>query len=68
MLRLAPVLPPLVRQLLRYGVTAGGVHGTVVSIDDAKGVVVLRIDDDKGVKMKFDRASVVRIAGAPDAG
>ena len=42
-------------------VTAGGLHGTVVSIDAPQGVVVLRVDDEKNARIKVDRASVVRI-------
>ena len=42
-------------------VTAGGVHGVVVSIDPAVGQVVLRIDDEKGVRMKVDRGSIARV-------
>jgi preprotein translocase subunit YajC len=42
-------------------VTAGGIYGTVVSIDAASGRVGLRIDDEKHVKMSIDRSSVVRV-------
>ena len=34
-------------------VTAGGIYGTVVSVDAEGDKLVLRIDDDKGVKMTF---------------
>ncbi|MDG3007515.1 preprotein translocase subunit YajC [Paludisphaera mucosa] len=42
-------------------VTAGGIYGTVISVDPASDRVVLRIDDDKGVKMSLTRSSVVRV-------
>jgi preprotein translocase subunit YajC len=42
-------------------VTAGGVYGTVISVDPTQDKVVLRIDDDKGVKMTMTRSSVVRV-------
>ncbi len=42
-------------------VTAGGIYGTVVSVDPAGDKVVLRIDDDKGVKMTTTRSSVARV-------
>ncbi len=45
-------------------VTAGGIYGTVVSVDTAGDKVVLRIDDDKGVKLTTTRTSVVRVLDA----
>ncbi|WP_206107848.1 preprotein translocase subunit YajC [Paludisphaera rhizosphaerae] len=42
-------------------VTAGGIYGAIVSIDSTTGQVVLRIDDEKGVRMKVDRGSIVRV-------
>ena len=45
-------------------VTAGGIYGTVVSVDPDQDKVVLRIDDDKGVKLTFTRSSVVRVLEA----
>lgn len=41
--------------------TSAGIYGTVVGIDDASDKVTVRIDDDKGVKVGFTRASIVRI-------
>jgi preprotein translocase subunit YajC len=41
--------------------TAGGIFGTVISVDPAADRMVLRIDDDKGVKMTLTRSSVVRV-------
>jgi preprotein translocase subunit YajC len=42
-------------------VTAGGIYGTVVSVDLAGDKLVVRIDDDKGVKMTMARSSVTRV-------
>lgn len=42
-------------------ITAGGIYGTVVSVDPAGDRLVLRIDDDKGVRMTMSRSSVVRV-------
>jgi preprotein translocase subunit YajC len=45
-------------------VTSGGVYGTVISVDPTQEKVVLRIDDDKGVKMTLTRSSVARVLEA----
>jgi preprotein translocase subunit YajC len=42
-------------------VTAGGIFGTVVSVDSAGDKLVVRIDDDKGVKMTMTRSSITRV-------
>jgi preprotein translocase subunit YajC len=42
-------------------VTASGIFGTVVSVDPAGDKLVLRVDDDKGVKMTMSRSSVTRV-------
>ena len=42
-------------------VTAGGIYGTVISVDPSQDRLVLRIDDDKGVKMTLTRSSVLRV-------
>jgi len=42
-------------------VTAGGIFGTVVSVDPSGDKLVVRIDDDKGVKMTMTRSSVTRV-------
>jgi len=42
-------------------VTAAGIYGTVVSVDTESDKVVLRVDDDRGVKVTFSKASVVRV-------
>jgi preprotein translocase subunit YajC len=42
-------------------VTSGGIYGTVTSVDTASERVVLRIDDEKGVKVTFTRSSVARV-------
>jgi preprotein translocase subunit YajC len=42
-------------------VTASGIYGTVVSVDPSGDKLVLRIDDDKGVKLTMSRSSVTRV-------
>lgn len=49
-------------------VTTGGIYGTVVSVDPAGDKLVLRIDDDKGVKMTISRSSVMRVLEASEKG
>lgn len=49
-------------------VTASGIYGTVVSVDPAGDKLVLRIDDDKGVKMTITRSSVMRVLEGPEKG
>jgi preprotein translocase subunit YajC len=44
--------------------TTGGMYATVVSVDPGQDKVVLRVDDDRGVKLAFTRASVARILDA----
>jgi len=47
--------------------TEAGIYGTVVSIDPESDKVVLRVDDDRGVKLTFIRSKVVRVLeAAPD--
>jgi preprotein translocase subunit YajC len=41
--------------------TQAGIYGTVVSVGSEGDKVVLRVDDDRGVKMEFTKASVVRV-------
>lgn len=41
--------------------TIGGIFGTVVSVDKEADTVVLRVDDDKNVRMVFRRSSVSRV-------
>jgi len=40
-------------------VTAGGIHGVVVSAKEK--VVVLRVDDEKKIKLTFNRTAISRI-------
>ncbi|OJW20739.1 MAG: preprotein translocase subunit YajC [Planctomycetales bacterium 71-10] len=47
-------------------VTAGGVYGVVVSVDEGGDAVVLRVDDVNGVRMKFARSSVSRVVEASE--
>jgi preprotein translocase subunit YajC len=47
--------------------TNGGIYGTVISVDANQDRVVLRIDDEKGVKVAFTKSSVARVIEAtPD--
>ena len=41
--------------------TAAGMYGTVVSVDEANNRVQVRLDDDGKVKATFTRASIVQI-------
>lgn len=40
-------------------VTAGGVHGSIVTVREHE--VLLRVDDTKDVKIKVDRNSIVSV-------
>ncbi len=44
--------------------TSAGIYATVVSVDNDHDRVVLRIDDEKGVKVAFSKSSVVRVLEA----
>jgi preprotein translocase subunit YajC len=46
--------------------TAAGIYGTVVSVDGEGDRVVVRVDDDKGLKLTFSKASIVRVLGGPE--
>jgi preprotein translocase subunit YajC len=47
--------------------TSAGIYGTVVSVDSDDDRVVLRVDDDRGVKVAFSKTSIVRVFdGSPD--
>ncbi len=41
--------------------TTGGMYATVISIDATHDKVVLRVDDERGVKLAFTRASIARV-------
>src|SRR6516165_2752948 len=41
--------------------TSGGIYGTVVSVDSAADRVVLRVDDERGLRITFTRTSVSRV-------
>jgi preprotein translocase subunit YajC len=41
--------------------TASGMYGTVLSVDDQNDRIQLRLDDDGKVKVTFTRASIVRV-------
>ena len=44
--------------------TTGGIYGTVISVDANNDKVVLRVDDERGVKLAFTKASVARVLEA----
>jgi preprotein translocase subunit YajC len=46
--------------------TTGGIYATVMSIDVSHDRVVLRVDDERGVKMTFTKASVARVLESSD--
>jgi len=41
--------------------TAAGIYGTVVSVDKEQDKVVVRVDEDKGVKLAFSKAYIVKV-------
>ena len=41
--------------------TTGGIYGTVMSVDAKSDKIVLRVDDERGVKLAFTTASVGRV-------
>jgi preprotein translocase subunit YajC len=45
-------------------ITSAGIYGTVVSLDPDHDRVVLRVDDDRGLKLTFSRTSVIRVVDA----
>jgi len=45
--------------------TEAGIYGTVVSVDPEADRMVLRIDDEKGVKLTCRKSSVTKIESAP---
>jgi preprotein translocase subunit YajC len=45
-------------------VTAGGVHGVVVSVKENE--VIVRIDDEKDVKIKVDKSALTSVSVARD--
>jgi preprotein translocase subunit YajC len=45
-------------------VTAAGIYGTVASVDSDADKIVLRVDDDRGVKITFSKSSILRVLDA----
>jgi preprotein translocase subunit YajC len=41
--------------------TTAGIYGTVMYVDAEHDRVVLRVDDDRGVKLTFSRSSVLKV-------
>ena len=50
--------------------TVGGIYGTVISVDPERARVVLRVDDERGVKLAFSKASIqqVVVESTPEKG
>ncbi len=46
--------------------TTAGIYATVVSVDAGHDKVVLRVDDERGVKLAFTRASIARVFDASE--
>lgn len=44
--------------------TSAGIYGTVVSVDNDADRVMIRVDDDRGVKMAFSKTSIARVIEA----
>jgi preprotein translocase subunit YajC len=44
--------------------TSGGIYGTVVSVDSTNDRVVLRVDDERGIRLTFAKSSVTRVLEA----
>ncbi len=44
--------------------TSGGIYGTVVSVDANNDRVVLRVDDERGLRVTFTKSSVARVLEA----
>ena len=41
--------------------TSGGIFGTVISVDPERARVVLRVDDERGIKLAFSKASIQQV-------
>ncbi len=41
-------------------VTASGIHGTVVGVDETRKIVVLRVGEDN-TKIEFDKSAIARL-------
>ena len=49
--------------------TVGGIYGTVISVDPERARVVLRVDDERGVKLAFSKASIQQVVeSTPEKG
>lgn len=49
--------------------TTGGIFGTVISVDPERARVVLRVDDEKGIKLAFSKASIQQVVeSTPEKG
>jgi len=45
-------------------ITTGGLYGTVISVDGDQDRVVLRVDDDRGVKLTFSKSAIGKVIDA----
>jgi len=45
--------------------TAAGIYGTVVSINEDTDRVLVRVDDERNVRLEFSRASIARVIVPP---
>ncbi len=49
--------------------TVAGIYGTVISVDPERARVVLRVDDEKGIKLAFSKASIQQVVeSTPEKG
>ncbi|MBC8550075.1 MAG: preprotein translocase subunit YajC [Candidatus Brocadiales bacterium] len=46
-------------------ISAGGVHGVVVSVKESE--VIVRVDDSKDVKIKIDKSALTSVSAPKDA-
>jgi preprotein translocase subunit YajC len=44
--------------------TSAGIYGTVVSVDNDSDRVMVRVDDDRGVKLAFSKTAIARVLEA----
>ncbi len=44
--------------------TSAGIYGTVVSVDTDQDRVMVRVDDDRGVKLAFSKTAIARVLEA----
>ncbi len=47
--------------------TTAGIYGTVVSVDSEQDRIMIRIDDDKGIRVAFSKGSIIRVLDSAQA-